>query len=79
MAAFPGNSFVLISTPDLGIPPYIKDYLSAAGCAFAEMDNLSDAMPLLDVLYMTRIQRERFASPRNMNDRRGSLSWMPPK
>lgn len=79
MSAFPGNSFVLISTPDLGIPPYIKDYLSAAGCAFAEMDNLSDAMPLLDVLYMTRIQRERFASPAEYERQKGVFVLDAPK
>lgn len=71
MASFPGNSFVLISTPDLGIPPYIQDYLSAAGCPFTEIDNLADAMPLLDVLYMTRIQRERFASPEEYERQKG--------
>lgn len=62
MAGFPGNRFVLISTPDLGVPPYIKDFLAASGCPYEEMDNLAEAMPLLDVLYMTRIQQERFAS-----------------
>lgn len=71
MARFPGNSFVLISTPYLGIPQYMKDYLSAAGCRWQEADNLMDAMPLLDVLYMTRIQRERFASPEEYARQKG--------
>ena len=71
MAGFPGNAFVLISTPDLGIPPYIQDYLSAAGCPFTEMNSLADAMPMLDVLYMTRIQRERFASPEEYERQKG--------
>ena len=40
MAHFPDNRFVLISTPDLGVPSYIKDFLSAAGCRYEEADNL---------------------------------------
>jgi aspartate carbamoyltransferase catalytic subunit len=71
MAAFPDNTFVLISTPYLGVPQYIKDYLSAAGCRWTECDNLTEAMPLLDVLYMTRIQRERFASEEEYQRQKG--------
>lgn len=59
---FPNNAFVLISTPHLRIPAYIRETLAAAGCPFREVDSLAEAMPQLDVLYMTRIQRERFVS-----------------
>lgn len=62
MIRFPGNSFVLISTPHLRIPSYIRQTLIEAGCPFTEVDSLSEAMPMLDVLYMTRIQQERFVS-----------------
>lgn len=71
MARFPHNSFVLISTPHLQVPTYIQDYLRAAGCAFTEMDNLQEAMPLLDVLYMTRIQQERFLSQEEYERQKG--------
>ncbi|MCI8554796.1 MAG: aspartate carbamoyltransferase [Clostridiales bacterium] len=71
MAGFPHNRFVLISTPDLTIPSYIKDYLAAVGCPYQELDNLMEAMPELDVLYMTRIQQERFASPEEYERQRG--------
>lgn len=71
MAGFPGNRFVLISTPGLGIPSYVKDDLAAASCPYREMDNLAEAMPELDVLYMTRIQRERFASPEEYERQKG--------
>ncbi|MDD3693513.1 MAG: aspartate carbamoyltransferase [Oscillospiraceae bacterium] len=71
LAEFPGNSFVLISTPSLRIPAYIKDYLSSIGSPWQEIDNLADAMPLIDVLYMTRIQRERFASESEYYEQRG--------
>lgn len=71
MSGFRGNRFVLISTPNLGVPPYIKDFLSNAGCPWQEADSLADAMPLLDVLYMTRIQKERFASEAEYEKQKG--------
>lgn len=60
MSRFKGNSFVLISTPELSVPQYIKDIMIKAGCKFTEIAELREAMNDLDVLYMTRIQRERF-------------------
>lgn len=71
MSHFSGSSFILISTEELGVPNYIKDVLNAAGCKYTEMNNLRDAMPLLDVLYMTRIQRERFASEEEYKRQQG--------
>lgn len=62
MSHFRGNRFVLISTPELCVPQYIKDIMNASGCRYAEVKSLAEAMPMLDVLYMTRIQRERFKS-----------------
>jgi len=62
MSRFSGNRFVLISTPDLRVPVYVRDQLRRSGCRFEEVDNLAEAIGQLDVLYMTRIQRERFAS-----------------
>lgn len=62
MVRYEGNSFVLISTPEMALPRYIKDVMDAAGCKYTEVSNLEEAMPELDVLYMTRIQRERFSS-----------------
>ena len=55
--------FVLISPKDLRIPDYIRDdVLKANQAEFIEMENLEDAMPELNILYMTRVQRERFFS-----------------
>ena len=62
LSTFKNNSFILISTPELTIPQYIKDIINASECTYKEIPSLADAMPKLDVLYMTRIQRERFAS-----------------
>jgi len=71
MAVFPDNRFILISTPALRIPTYIRALLTEKDVAFDELDNLSEAMPLLDVLYMTRIQKERFGSPEQYEAQKG--------
>ena len=60
MSCFPGNRFILISTPELSLPSYVKDILNASGCEYEEISSLEEALPELDVLYMTRIQKERF-------------------
>ena len=53
--------FVLISPKELRVPDYIRDdVIEANNVEYVELENLEDAMPELDVLYMTRIQRERF-------------------
>lgn len=61
LARYEGIRFVLISPPELRVPDYIKeDVLDSRGIEYREVENLDDAMPELDILYMTRVQRERF-------------------
>ncbi|MGN1133473.1 MAG: aspartate carbamoyltransferase, partial [Oscillospiraceae bacterium] len=72
MSCFKGNKFVLISTKELSIPVYIKDILSAGGFEYKEVDSLEDAIGELDVLYMTRIQRERFSSEEAYQKQKGA-------
>ncbi|MBQ7003266.1 MAG: aspartate carbamoyltransferase [Oscillospiraceae bacterium] len=62
MSCYPDNHFIMISTKELRMPSYIKDIVRAHGGTYEETESLEDAIPKLDVLYMTRIQRERFAS-----------------
>lgn len=71
MLRYHGNSFILISTPELSVPQYVKDALDAANCKYREVTNLNDAIPELDVLYMTRIQKERFASEQQYEEQKG--------
>ena len=52
--------FVLISPEELKVPDYIRDAIEEAGCEYEEVTNLEDSMGELDILYMTRVQRERF-------------------
>ena len=58
---YPNVKFVLISPEELQIPSYIREeVLEANNIPFTEVERLEDAMPELDVLYMTRVQKERF-------------------
>ncbi len=60
MSRYPGVSFVLISPQELRVPGYITQALRDKGIPFTEMETMEEVMPQLDVLYMTRVQRERF-------------------
>ena len=52
--------FVFISPNELKIPDYVKDNLKKDGHEYIETTDLESVMPTLDILYMTRVQRERF-------------------
>ena len=60
---YPGIKFVLISPEELRIPSYIReDVLIHNNVEFEEVERLEDVIPQLDILYMTRVQKERFFS-----------------
>lgn len=71
MSHFENNRFVLISTKALSLPDYIKSVMKKAGCQYKEVTSLKEAIGELDVLYMTRIQQERFASQREYEEQKG--------
>ena len=53
--------FILISPEELRIPSYIReDVLKRNNIEFQEVERLEEAIPALDILYMTRVQKERF-------------------
>lgn len=61
MSRYAGVKFVLISPEELKVPGYVKtDVLEKNGVPYTETTDLEGSMPELDVLYMTRVQRERF-------------------
>ena len=61
LVRYTGIRFVLISPEELRIPSYIRDdVLRENNIEFEEVERLEDALPNLDVLYMTRVQKERF-------------------
>ena len=57
---YPEIRFIFISPPELKVPDYITDMLTEKGIPFQEVIRLEDCMPQLDLLYMTRVQKERF-------------------
>ena len=61
MARYENVRFVLISPEELKLPSYVKkDILQKKGIPYTQTTDLESVMPELDVLYMTRVQRERF-------------------
>ena len=61
MSRYEGINFVLISPEELNLPGYVREgFLVKNGIPFRETTDLEEAMPELDVLYMTRVQKERF-------------------
>lgn len=60
LVRYPNIRFLFISPPELRVPDYITDMLTEQGIAYSEVIRLEDCMPELDLLYMTRVQRERF-------------------
>ncbi len=71
LARFPGVCFYLISPRDLSIPSYLRDFMHEAGLRYYESSGLEAAIGQLDVLYMTRIQRERFTDPHEYERHKG--------
>ena len=64
MSRYEGIRFVLISPKELMLPDFVRiGVLDKHGIPYTEVTSLEDAIPALDVLYMTRIQRERFDDP----------------
>ena len=64
MSRYANIRFVLISPKELRLPDYVRiGVLDKHGIPYTEVTSLEDAIPTLDVLYMTRIQRERFDDP----------------
>ena len=61
LVRYPGNQFYFISPEELRVPGYlIDDTLKPSGTSYEEVTSLEKTLPKLDVLYMTRVQKERF-------------------
>ena len=80
MSRYEGVKFVLISPAELKVPEYIiEDVLIPSGCEYVETTDLEAVMPQLDVLYMTRVQQERFFNEADYLRLRDSYILNPPK
>ena len=61
MSRYPGVKFVLISPEELKLPSYVKEsYIKKNNIPYEQTTSLEDVMDKIDILYMTRVQRERF-------------------
>ena len=60
LSRYEGVRFLLISPPELRVPSYIREHLDKTGHYYEEVQRLDDAITSLDILYMTRVQKERF-------------------
>ena len=72
LAKFKIDKLYLISPPELRIRSEVKDYLNSIGLKYIETDDLKDVINKLDILYVTRIQKERFPDPTEYERVRGS-------
>ncbi|NLE19607.1 MAG: aspartate carbamoyltransferase [Clostridiales bacterium] len=60
LSRYEGNRFVMVSPEELKVPSYVKQHLKNNHVPYTQTTDLSQALPELDVLYMTRVQKERF-------------------
>ena len=92
LSRYENVKFVLISPKELVLPEYIKEGLNNKNITFVETTDLQEVMPELDILYMTRVQRERFfneeeylrlkdsyiLTPEKLDDAKSDLSILHP-
>ncbi|MDR3345294.1 MAG: aspartate carbamoyltransferase [Oscillospiraceae bacterium] len=71
LSRYKNNRFVLISTPQLTLPQYLQDEITANGCTVEFSHSLEKSIPALEVLYMTRIQKERFGGDEEYERQKG--------
>jgi aspartate carbamoyltransferase catalytic subunit len=57
------TTFHLVSPPELKLPSSVKQYIKDANLEYYQYDEMDDVIPKVDILYMTRIQQERFSDP----------------
>ena len=60
LSRYANNTFILVSPTELKIPSYIREFLIKNNIAFKEVESLEAVIAEMDILYMTRVQRERF-------------------
>ena len=80
LSRYEGLSFILISPEELKVPSYVKnDHLKKNGIPYQQTTSLEEAIGCLDILYMTRVQRERFFNEEDYLRLRDSYILTPEK
>lgn len=73
LSKFQGNTFYFVSPKNSCIKPGIKEHLSELNIDFVETEDLNSILPECDVVYMTRIQKERFDDPKEYDKAKGKF------
>ena len=79
LSRYEGIKFVLVSPQELKVPSYVKDMIKQKKLNYAQTTDLESVMPELDILYMTRVQRERFFNEEDYLRLRDSYILSPEK
>ena len=80
LSRYSGIDFVLISPEELKVPSYVKrEYIKDKGIPYRQTENMDEVMPELDILYMTRVQKERFFNEEDYLRLRDSYILTPEK
>ncbi len=79
LSRYEGIRFVLVSPKELQVPDYIKDLLTEKELSFIETTDLESTLPEMDILYMTRVQKERFFNEEDYLRLRDSYILTPEK
>ncbi len=79
LSRYENVKLVLISPEELKVPSYVKQTLKQKGISYRQTTNLEEALPELDILYMTRVQRERFFNEEDYLRLRDSYILTPAK
>ena len=80
MSRYSGVRFVLISPEELKLPSYVREeFIESKGIEYKQTTDLVEVMPELDILYMTRVQRERFSSEEEYQRLKDSYILTPDK
>ncbi len=67
LSMYEGNNFIFVSPKELALPEEFKKELKEKNISFSETQNLEDALKNADVIYMTRVQKERFSNIEDYN------------
>lgn len=73
LSKFPNNQFIFVSPENSKVKEGLKAHLTERAIAFEELDSLTSVLPKADVLYMTRIQKERFDDPTEYEKAKGKF------
>ncbi|SPT75421.1 Aspartate carbamoyltransferase catalytic chain [Arcanobacterium haemolyticum] len=77
MMRYPDNRFIMVSPPELALPHEFVTNLREAGNDVVQTTSLNEALPEADVIYMTRVQRERFTDPTQYERLKGAYELTP--